>query len=204
MGARRAAAGRRPRRVSADSSRERAVLEPLRGPGLDRPGAQLMNMLIGAGLAKGLSTEELAHQSLGVSAHFFNSLRNGGRSVPALRPDRIARSARFLRMPLVGAQLAAGQLRFSDFFADPDELAESLASAIHYIRGDPEFGPLMPPVIQPLSAEMQHLIVTLYERATGRTLLPLRASAATATACAGLEADPLPFCRPKAARRRDM
>ena len=152
-------------------------LELLTGKELRRPGAQLMNLLLTAANDRGLSVEETARQGLGVSASYFYSLRNGGKDISQLGDHSIAKVAGFLGLSLVAAKLAAGQLKPEDFYAKPDVVRDYLRPAMKFIQTDPEFAPLIPATIVDLPSDLQHAFVMLYERATGRSLIPGRVSA---------------------------
>jgi len=67
--------------------------------------------------------------------------------------------------------LAAGRIEVTDFYDDPDRLAVELERAMQFIAQDPVWGALVPLEAHEASAEMQHVIVVAYEKATGRQIL---------------------------------
>jgi hypothetical protein len=154
----------------------RTELELLSGKELRRPGAQLMNLILTAASDRGLSMEETAKAALGVSPSYFYSLRNGGKEISQLGEEHIAKAARFLGFSRVAAKLAAGQLAPEDFFSDPDVVRDYLRPAMKFIQADRQFAPFIPATIVDLPTDLQHAFVLLYERATGRTLIPGRVS----------------------------
>ena len=154
----------------------RSDLELLSGKELRRPGAQLMNLILTAANDRGLSMEETAKEALGVSSSYFYSLRNGGKEISQLGEEHISKAARFLGLSRVAAKLAAGQLAPEDFYVEPDVVQDYLRPAMRYIRSDPEFAPYIPATIVDLPSDLQHAFVVLYERATGRSLIPGRVS----------------------------
>ena len=151
-------------------------LDLLSGRELRRPGAQLMNLILTAANDRGLSVEETAREALGVSLSHFYSLRNGGKEIQQLGEEHIARAARFLGFSRVAAKLAAGQLAPEDFYSEPEVVRHYLRPAMRYIQSDPEFAPYIPATIVDLPANVQHIFIMLYERATGRSLIPGRVS----------------------------
>jgi hypothetical protein len=161
---------RRPRAAA------RAELELLSGKELRRPGAQLMNLILTAANDRGLTMDETAREALGLSRSHFYSLRNGGKDIPQLGDEHISKAARFLGLSKVAAKLAAGQLTPEDFYSDPNVVRHYLRHAVKYILSDPELAPFIPATVVELPADVQLAFVMLYERATGRTLIPGRVS----------------------------
>jgi len=135
-----------------------------------------MNLILTAAHDRGLSMEETAEEALGISYTHLYALRTGAKKVSQLGDEHIAKAARFLGMSRVAAKLSAGQLEVADFFAEPDVARDFLRPALRYIRSDPEFGPYIPASIEGLPESLQHAFVMLYERATGRSLIPGRVS----------------------------
>jgi hypothetical protein len=72
--------------------------------------------------------------------------------------------------------LASGRVKPEDVFSDPVEMITLLPRAIKFIQGDPKYGPLMPPDLINADQKLQYFIVTMFEDATGKTLLPGRAN----------------------------
>jgi hypothetical protein len=154
----------------------RSDLQLLSGKELRRPGAQLINLILTLANERGLSMEETAREALGVSRSHFNSLRNGGKEIPQLGEEHISKAARFLGICRVAAKVAAGQLPPEDFYTEPDVVRDYLRPAMRYIQSDPDFAPFIPATIVDLPADLQLAFVMVYERATGRSLIPGRVS----------------------------
>jgi hypothetical protein len=68
--------------------------------------------------------------------------------------------------------LAASRVKSTDLFEDEHEMLQALPRALRYIQGDPLYGPLMPYDVFKARKELQFFVVTLYEKARGRRLLP--------------------------------
>lgn len=154
----------------------RTDLELLSGKELRRPGAQLMNLILTLANDRGLSVEDTASDALGVTRSYFYQLRVGKKEIPQLGEEHISKAARFLGISRVAAKLAAGQLSSDDFYTNPDVVRDYLRPAMKFIHSDPEFGPFIPATVVDLPEDLQHAFVLLYERATGRTLIPGRVS----------------------------
>lgn len=119
---------------------------------------------------------EVAEEALGVSYSYFAGLRSGEKEIPKIGEDVIAKVAKFLGLPKVVVMLAAGQLRLEDFYQDPNVLGAYLEPSLQYIQRDREVGAYMPPSIYTAEPALQHFVVTLYEKAFGKTLIPSKAS----------------------------
>jgi hypothetical protein len=148
----------------------------LRGKELEWPGATLLALLLEAAHVRGLSIRELAEDHLGVSYSYFQQLRIGERPVPKLGPETLDKVAAFLNLPKVVVMLAAGQLSLKDFHQEPEVVEQYLEPALRFIQGDPKFGAYMPASVFGMTSAERQFIVMLYERASGKTLLPVRAT----------------------------
>jgi hypothetical protein len=154
----------------------RTEFELLTGKELRRPGAQLINLILTAANDRGLSSEEVATEALGVTRSYFYQLRNGLKEISQLGEEHIGKAAQFLGISRVAAKLAAGQLSPEDFYVKPDVVRDYLRPAMRFIQSDPQLAPFLPASIVDLPPDLQHAFVLLYERATGRTLIPGRVS----------------------------
>jgi hypothetical protein len=151
----------------------------LRALRMGKPGALLMRKIMEEGGRRGLGKTELAEVALGIQrSHFFN-LCTGEKDVANLGPEAIARAALFLRMTPVEVRLLAGQLTPTDFYVGgPDNLRDALQTAMHAILDDPEIAPFAPIGILRADESLQAFIVHLYERATGKPLIPTKLTTA--------------------------
>jgi len=146
----------------------------LKGPEQQWPGATLLALLLEAANTRGLSVRELAEDHLGITYSHFMLLRKQHRSIPRLGDDVMGKIAKFLVLPKVVVMLAGGQLTLEDFFQDPQVLEQYLEPALLYMQRDPQLGPYMPPTAFTADAQLRRYMVLLYEKATGRVLLPSR------------------------------
>jgi len=124
--------------------------------------------------ARGLTYEQVANEHLGMSRSHLLMLRSGARTISNVSYDTMTRIAKFLGIPPVLAMLAGGQLRLADFYQTPEMLHQGLGQALAYIQRDPELGPHMPATVFSADQDLQGFILLLYERATGKTLIPGR------------------------------
>ena len=71
--------------------------------------------------------------------------------------------------------IAAGRLKVEDFYPDPALLDQQLGPALEFIQRDPELGLSLPLSAFVAELDLRRFIVLLYEKASGKTLLPNRA-----------------------------
>ena len=156
-----------------DSKAQWAVLQ---GEECHWPGAPLLALLLEASYTRGLSLHDLAEHHLGITHSHFLLLRKGQRSIPRLGEEVMNKIAKFLGLPKVVVMLAGGQLKLEDFYQNPEVLDSFLAPALQFIQKDPELGPYMPPSAFVADEALRRFIVLLYEKASGKLLLPSRAT----------------------------
>jgi transcriptional regulator with XRE-family HTH domain len=135
-----------------------------------RPGAMLLSLLLAAANRKGLQLEQLAVE-LDVTYGYFAQLRNGLRPIAHISDEFAMRCAKFLRLPRVSVLAAAGKLSVSDFY-EPISADLLLDQSIQAIIEDPHYAGFTPETLTECSIEMKMFILKLYEKATGRILLP--------------------------------
>jgi transcriptional regulator with XRE-family HTH domain len=164
--------------VSDVRSEPEAHWAVLREDELQWPGATLLALLLEKAHSSGLSYKELAEERLGISKSHLQLLRTGKRQIPRLSPETMDKIAQFLALPKVIVMLAGGQLKLEDFYQMPEVLETSLQAALQFIQKDPELGPYMPPSTFKADRALRRFIVLLYEKASGRSLIPGRASLA--------------------------
>ncbi len=144
---------------------------------LARPGGILLSMLIHHANEKGHKLTEMARE-LNVTYSYIAQLRNSARQVAHVSPEFVTACALYLGCPRITVMFAAGQINAEDVFEDPLEMCTALPAALRFIQNNPTFGPIMPPKVFSVSKQLQLFIVTLFEAAEGRTLLPGRQSMA--------------------------
>jgi hypothetical protein len=148
----------------------------LKGNAIDGPGAPLLALLLQASTTRGLSIRELAEDHLGLTYSHFALLRKGQRSISNIGDETTAKIAKFLGLPKVIVMIAAGRLKVEDFYRDPALLDQQLGPALEFIQRDPELGLSLPPSAFVADIDLRRFLVLLYEKASGKTLLPNRAS----------------------------
>lgn len=148
----------------------------LKGNAIDGPGAPLLALLLQASTTRGLSMRELAEDHLGLTYSHFALLRKGQRSISNIGDETTAKIAKFLGLPKVIVMIAAGRLKVEDFYRDPALLDQQLGPALEFIQRDPELGLSLPPSAFVADIDLRRFLVLLYEKASGKTLLPNRAS----------------------------
>lgn len=140
---------------------------------LARPGGILLAMLIARANELGQQLTDMA-TDLGVTYGYIAQLRNGLRKTEHIS-DQFARAcALYLGVPRMTVLLAASRVRPTDVFEDEHEMLQALPRALRYMQGDAQVGPLMPTDVFKSRKELQLFVVTLYEMARGRKLLPGR------------------------------
>ena len=140
-----------------------------------RPGGILLAMLV-------QRANELGHQlgamaeALNVTYGYISQLRSGVRKTEHISDHFASACALYLNAPRMTVLLASGRVKSEDVFEDPEEMISVLPRAIQFIKSDSTYGPLMPHDVLNADEKMQYFIVTLFENATGRTLLPGRSN----------------------------
>jgi hypothetical protein len=142
---------------------------------LARPGGTLLSMLIHRANELGHQLGDMAYD-LNVTYGYISQLRSGLRKTEHISDQFANACALYLGAPRMTVLLASGRVRPEDVFSDPTEMVSVLPRAIKFIQSDPKYGPLMPPDIINADQNLQYFIVTMFEDATGKTLLPGRAN----------------------------
>lgn len=158
---------------SSEEKKQRLVWGVMSPEEMSRPGATLISLIFSAAHARALTPAEVMEQ-LDVSYSYFAALRNGagGKNFANVGEELVERIAKFLGLPKVAVKLAAGQLRQEDFYYQGDGIHPSLGQALRYIEADPDYGALMPPILLKADTQLQLFVITLYEAATGKSVLP--------------------------------
>jgi len=136
---------------------------------LETAGGLLFAYLMGRKSQLGHTMEEMA-QYLGVSAGHLQLLRSGGRELEKMESQLLDRISAYLGVPRGHLMMMAGKIRPEDFDVVP--LEEKIAAAITDIISDPTWGALAPKSLKSASTDLKRMIVLLYEKATGRKLIP--------------------------------
>lgn len=142
---------------------------------LKKRGAALVGLIMEARASRGLTYEQVAKQ-LRMHRNYLLLLRKGKREISNVSNETMESIASFLGIAPVLAMLAGGQLRLEHFYQSPEVLHQSLGQALTFIQRDPDLGPYMPATAFSADADLQGFILLLYERATGKTLIPGRVS----------------------------
>lgn len=146
--------------------------EPLSGEDLSRTGATLIHLILSAAMDRRIGMKEVVSGVLDISSSYFHALRRGKRPMAQLSERCIERAAGFLGISKVAAFVAAGWLKLRDFYGDPAIFDKYLPQAIRNIQLDPDVGKYMPPNITKVDRGIQGVLVLLYEKSTGMTLIP--------------------------------
>lgn len=142
---------------------------------LARPGGTLLSMLIHRANELGHQLGDMARE-LNVTYGYISQLRSGLRKTEHISDHFANACALYLGAPRMTVLLASGRVKPEDVFSDPVEMVSMLPRAIKFIQSDPKYGPLMPPDLMHADQRLQYFIVTLFEDASGKTLLPGRAN----------------------------
>lgn len=68
--------------------------------------------------------------------------------------------------------MAAGQLKLEDFYHIGDKMNLYLEPALRFIQADPQIGAKLPLSAFSADKDLQLFLITLYEQATGKVVLP--------------------------------
>ncbi len=123
----------------------------------------------------GVSVSTLSAK-LGISQSYLSQLLNGDKSWAVVSDAVLRCCAEYLELPVVICFLLAGRLRTEDFFKERGEFTQQMAAALKVV-GESRFA-LEQGVdsreLQLLPQTVQHLLVQLFEAATGTELVPGR------------------------------
>lgn len=142
---------------------------------LARPGGTLLAMLIQRANELGHQLGDMARE-LHVTYGYISQLRSGLRKTEHISDQFANACAIYLGAPRMTVLLASSRVKPEDVFSDPVEMVSILPRAIKFIQSDPKYGPLMPPEMINADQKLQYFIVSMYEDATGKVLLPGRAN----------------------------
>ncbi len=140
-----------------------------------RPGSTLLSMLMQHASENGHQLQEMARE-LDVTSGYIHQLRKGTRQTGQISGKFATDCSYYLGVPRMTVLLASSQVKAEDVFENPHEMIAALPAALRFIQSNPKFGPLMPPEVFGLSPLLQLLIVSLFEAAENRVLLPGRQS----------------------------
>lgn len=140
---------------------------------LARPGGTLLAMLISRANELGHQLGDMAEE-LNVTYGYISQLRSGLRKTEHISDAFANAAALYLGVPRMTVLLASGRVRPEDVFQDPNEAILALPRAVKFIQNDPTYGPLMPTELLTADEKLQFFVVSLYEAAAGRRLLPGR------------------------------
>lgn len=135
-----------------------------------RPGGLLMGALVACAADRGHGMTEMA-TSLGFVYSYLLQLRTGVRKVSSISDDFARASAEYLGTSVMEVLMLAGRITPEDFSTSPSDYDQELARAMSFICQDREWGSMVPSEMRAPKAPGQHLIVRLYEKATGAVLL---------------------------------
>jgi hypothetical protein len=153
----------------------------VKGEELARPGGPLLAMLVQRANELGHNMADMAGE-LGFTYGYISQLRNGQRQVTTIRDKFVDACAAYLGVARITVLLAAGKVKPTDIYEDPQEVMRRVPDAINFMRKDGKWGPMMTPEILSGDLATQFLVVKLYEAATQRVLLPGATTDASAVA----------------------
>jgi hypothetical protein len=172
----------------------------------NQPGRILINMLVRRAQELGHDMEDMAHSLDTTVGHI--ALLRAGVLIEACNTDPfIAACASYLGVSESAVLIALGQVSPLDAFENRASLAAMLSHAIRRIDRDDRYGALMPREVYQASPDLQLLLVTLFEAATGQELLGKRVipeeTAKLKTANNANAIDPVPNIGHSLLTRRD-
>ena len=138
----------------------------------DRPGSVLLKLIYEEGFKRGLQISEIAAE-IGVSYGYMAQLRNGLRSVPHVSDEVLQNIATFLQVPRFTLLLAAEKIKLSDFY-EPTTLEHSIEVALVDMSRDPQWAGIVPVSLVDADPKIKLLTIRLYEKATGKKLIPFQ------------------------------
>lgn len=144
----------------------------MRSKNVGHPLAALLTQCLGN---EGLTVSKLAVE-LGVSQSYLSELLAGDKAFSKLDDEFVRSISAYLQIPAVVGLLLAGKLKHQDFVDRPLELNEQLKEAMVKVARssyalESAVSPLM---LMQLPAEVQLLLILVFQDATGNSVIPQR------------------------------
>ena len=136
------------------------------------PGAALLKLIYEEGFKRGLKISEIAIQ-IGITPGHLYQLRYGIRPIPNISDALLQRMAAFLQVPRFALLLAAEKMTLADFY-EPTTLEHSIEVALVDMALDPQWAGIIPVSIADADPKLKLLTIRLYEKATGKKLMPFQ------------------------------
>jgi len=136
-------------------------------------GSRLLTWLLSTANERGLQLKEMA-EAIGVTYGYIHQLRTGLKPIPGLSEQVIDACAKFLGVPRLSVLIASDIVRVDDFYDKPETLSTYFDPALHFMQCDPEWGPFVHPSVFHTDPKVQQLLILLYEKATGRKVIPTK------------------------------
>ena len=175
---------RKKKSIAVDSaSSNDTAFRPWSGHILDtnitHPGGMLVGALMACAAERGHLLKDVAEE-LDVTYGYISQLRSDTRSVLRIGDDFARDCAKYLGIAVARVWALSGKLEARDLYAPQASFESEVANAIEFIGRDAAWGHQLTPELRRANPESQHMLVKLYEAATGRALLPRDAAAAPA------------------------
>ena len=138
----------------------------------ERPGSVLLKLIYEEGFKRGLQISDIAAE-IGVSYGYMAQLRNGLRSIPNISDEILQKIANFLQVPRLTLLLAAEKIKLADFY-EPTTLAHQIEVALKAMELDSQWVGFIPASIMEADTKLKLLIIRLYEKASGKLLIPFQ------------------------------
>lgn len=137
---------------------------------LDAPGGLLLAALSSCAVMRGHQLTQMAAE-LGVTYGYIAQLRNGHRDVSQISDDFATACAQYLMVPRMTVFMLAGRITAEDLFDTTDSAEREVSSAMSVLCADTDWGPMVTQELLRGSLASRYLLVRLYERATGKSLM---------------------------------
>lgn len=137
---------------------------------LDGPGGLLLAALSSCAVMRGHQLSQMSAE-LGVTYGYIAQLRNGHRDVSQISDDFATACAQYLMVPRMTVFMLAGRITAEDLFDTTDSAEREVSSALSVLCADTEWGPMVTQELLRSSLASRYLLVRLYERATGKSLM---------------------------------
>lgn len=174
---------RKTKRVAIDSTSSNGdiAIRPWSGHILDcnitHPGGMLVGALTACAAERGHLLKDVAEE-LDVTYGYLSQLRSDTRSVLRIGDDFARDCAKYLGISVARVWSLSGKLEARDLYAPQASFESEVVNAVEFIGRDAAWGHQLTPELRRANPESQHMLVKLYEAATGKTLLPRDAAAA--------------------------
>lgn len=128
-------------------------------------GGTLIDMLFDEAIRRRINSLTMAKE-VGVTYGYINQLASGIRHVENISQKFARACSRFLGISPISVKVAAGNVRFDDFFSPAESVESSIDRAMRNMLGDPRIRLGVPSQLSALPLEAKRAVLEVYMQTT--------------------------------------